>query len=1037
MLASAGHCAWRRLCLAAVKVGLIAVPLVGHGANDAGPLRVAMMDFTTDDGLVRSAAGAAQWTALTQDGLARQEPAVVWIERAQLQLAADELHLSAGGFTSADGSLQVGAWLKADLAILGRFNRNGKENDGHTLRLEIVDLRRADTLAVRTLPVAGDRRDAVTLNPALIPASVGALHDALAEARQKLARANGQKIVAPLFFRNTDPSPRLNHFESDLSDTFARSADATRDVGVLRFPQADAARGEAELAVRGLAESDAGAWQRVADLYVWGSYHELPAPAGAGFAQTPVEIELTLWDGSALPCQWTERATVAELPALARRLADRAIDAARQVPAMRAGASPPARDEVARRLREQGERLEEMLSSQGLRRDDYTKTTEGSQIQRQERLLLGTACFFEPEDLDARLAYLRALWTAFPSPSQRLPLLDLWRRSNDLADFAERSGGARAGDDPGHDLARNCVDADGFLQLRFAYGVKQIHVPGSEPNLPLDASEADLAAWHTALDARFARDVLAYTQTAAAHPALNAVAAHESYPIWMQTALHLMQDKASAARVVEDLWPLYKTAYEKNPAILDRLNASEGGLPGALDALFRSIHQPERTAALLGSLTPSGLAPAQPVAVSLPTPPLRVSVVALPKFTPVLRTLPFPQNPNTPRDTDPGSHGAPQYVIHSLAVGDDDQLWVSAFHRPGYLGNAAFGAETEGLWRFDPADESLQEMPVPGLTAQTPITSILPQGDRLWLAVDFTGVSQYDSVREQVSRRWTVVDGLVTSNVDAGVAAGAGSLYFAGHEKGQRLLSCFDPDRRDWSRVGLPTTPDTALPPGDPNQPPVLISPATQIVACGRWLLVGRDRNWTLVDTLNHGTRDLRDAVPAALRSCVASADPAWRPAYTMDMRPLRCPRQCAADARGFWLALPGKLLRFDPAHPDRAKLWPLPAEMENGITALAADGDQVWIVGPRQVRREQASTFGANAFRALLPHLARNTAIDGGAFVAVLHEPDGEWQGGFEVPALVSSMAVSRQTVYLGLQGETQPLFEIDKRATLATAVR
>ena len=357
--------------------------------------RVAMMDFTSDDHLMRSADGAAQWSALTQDALAWQEPAVVWLERAQLHLAADELHLSVGGYTSADHSLRVGKWLKADLAILGRFTRNERTDDGHTLRLEVVDLNRADTLAARTIHLDGDRRAAVTVDPALIPATAAALRDALAEARGKLARTPSQTVLAPLFFCNTDPSPRLNSFGSDLMSALAQAATRTPDVRVLNFPAADVARGEADLVVRGLAESDADAWQHVADLYVWGSYRELPGSETA-FAQTPVELELTLWDGASPPLRLREKTVVAQLPALAGRLADQCMDVARRVRAVRPAVSTAARAEIARSLREQGQRIETTVARDGAQRHAFLQTPAGEALARQQRLLAEGRLFLRP-----------------------------------------------------------------------------------------------------------------------------------------------------------------------------------------------------------------------------------------------------------------------------------------------------------------------------------------------------------------------------------------------------------------------------------------------------------------------------------------------------------------------------------------------------------------------------------------------------------------------------------------------------------------
>lgn len=992
-------------------------------AADLHP-RVAMMDFTTDDHLMRSASGAAQWSVLTQDALARQEPSVIWLERAQLHLAADELHLSVGGYTSTDHSLRVGKWLHADLAILGRFMRNEKNDAGHTLRLEVIDLNRADTLAARTIHLDGDRRDAVLVDPALIPATAAALRDALAEARLKLARTQKQTVLAPLFFCNTDPSPRLNGFGADLMAALARSATLPPEVRVLNFPEADRARDEADLVVRGLAESDPDAWQRVADLYVWGSYRELPGSETA-FVQTPVELELTLWDGVSPPLRLREKTVVSQLPALARRLADRCVDTARRVPAVRPPVSPAVRAEIARSLREQGQRIETAIASYGAQRVAFLQTPEGKTLARQQRLLSEVACFFAPGDRDAQLTRLRAVWEDFPSPVQRLPMLDLWRRCHDLKGFAERFGSV--GDDPRFpDLAAICVDAEAFLVRQLQYGEDQVHGPRSAPNLPVDATDANIAAWHIALDAEFVHDVRAYADGVANQPARNATAADQSYPIWLSAAVQYMPDRAAAAGIVEKLWPLYKDSYQKKPERSDQLyDARNGGgdLVSTVRTLFTSLHQPERAEALFGSRHPGSAAPAGTPGAAMAS--AGAPAAGLPRLTPAIRTLRLPWLPE-PAGELVIDHGESLYVVHSLAVAADDLLWISASCFEGVRRYGGVPEPRQEVWSFDPADDAFQVAPAIGLPAQTPITSILPQADRLWLTVDFTGVMQYDPGQLRVTRRYTAADGLVTANMDTSSTADGKRLYFAGHENGLPLLNRLDPDRQEWTRVDVPASAT--------RTPPTV--PAAQVVAFAHWLLVGLGDTWKLVDTENHRSQDLREALPAALRTSLAeSARAAARTELFPGGLPFRCPRPCAADAHGFWLALDGQILRLDPAHPEAASLVPLPAELTNGVTALVVDGDNVWVAGPLissgKAPGSPAPEYLGRMAR-LAPRFGFGPKMEARGLVAVLNGADGQWRGGVEVPALVCCLAVSRHSVYVGLEATAQPLLEIDKHAAL-----
>src|SRR5436190_10545484 len=59
----------------------------------APPVRVALMDFSTDDNSYRSVQAAANFTALLQIELGAT-PGIEWVERTQLELAKKELALS-------------------------------------------------------------------------------------------------------------------------------------------------------------------------------------------------------------------------------------------------------------------------------------------------------------------------------------------------------------------------------------------------------------------------------------------------------------------------------------------------------------------------------------------------------------------------------------------------------------------------------------------------------------------------------------------------------------------------------------------------------------------------------------------------------------------------------------------------------------------------------------------------------------------------------------------------------------------------------
>ena len=389
----------------------------------------------------------------------------------------------------------------------------------------------------------------------------------------------------------------------------------------------------------------------------------------------------------------------------------------------------------------------------------------------------------------------------------------------------------------------------------------------------------------------------------------------------------------------------------------------------------------------------------------------------------------MPEAAALPGSTAAGEHRHSQYLVHNL-VAAGGWLWISAFHAEGDS-NHFNHDQTQELWRFDPVDDALEKFPLEGLTQNAPITSILPQAGCLWLTIGLTGVWQYDPARARVTRRHAVADGLLTADMDTGLAGPDGRLYFAGHENGRPLLNRFDPAGEGWQRVDLPgsgvdlSSGNAVGGEGFPWAPPT-----TQIVAFQRWLLVRLGGSWTLLDTQDGRARSLREALPAPLEKSIASwAEAVQHPGITVDHLPLPRPRPCTADARGFWLAVDGKIIQFDPARPAEARSWPLPEELADGVTALAADGEDLWLAGPAGWRRS-APLPGTS------PPGFPKLGYHGHGFIAVLHEADGVWRGSFELPAPVGCLAASRQAVYADQQPDAQPLVEIDKKPTLAAVV-
>ena len=95
----------------------------------AAPIPVALMDLGCDDLSIRGARAAAEYATLIQAHLPSDNE-FTWVERAELDRAAQELSLPRLlGVARAD-AVQAGRWLGATWGVYGRFstNRSGQRD---------------------------------------------------------------------------------------------------------------------------------------------------------------------------------------------------------------------------------------------------------------------------------------------------------------------------------------------------------------------------------------------------------------------------------------------------------------------------------------------------------------------------------------------------------------------------------------------------------------------------------------------------------------------------------------------------------------------------------------------------------------------------------------------------------------------------------------------------------------------------------------------------------------------------------------------
>ena len=356
-------------------------------AAAANPVqRVALMDFSSDDNSYRSAQAAADFSALLQAKLANMGNGE-WVERSQLQAAKNELGLTSGGHISPSTALHLGKFVKADLLVEGQFVFTAMQN--RKLRIEVIDLDHADVLAEGTTPIHGTTNRPVEVSVEDIEAVGKTIEDVFQRALERSAQIKTQTVIAPLFFANTSNSRRLDYFEPELQSALNESM-SNHNLCVLQFPRAVAAANEAELVLAGLVGQDLAAWQKVADVYVWGQYEEV-RPNDFTFEETPVIFTLNLWDGSSEIRTVSETVKPSELPHLKERLVQQVLAAAQSF--KKQTVADNARRQVAEQLLSRANDIQNLFNPEThtYLATSFKDTAQGQQLLNYQVKLLTTA----------------------------------------------------------------------------------------------------------------------------------------------------------------------------------------------------------------------------------------------------------------------------------------------------------------------------------------------------------------------------------------------------------------------------------------------------------------------------------------------------------------------------------------------------------------------------------------------------------------------------------------------------------------------
>jgi hypothetical protein len=377
-------------------------------APKASALRVALMDFVSEDNSYRSTVALGDLVSALQAEISRDTD-YDWVERVELGKAANEFKLAGLGLIDRSEAVRCGRWVKADWAILGDVSTNF--NGHRTLSLEVVNLQRADILAETNLSLSMPDNGPFQMKFEYVPYITSALRTLLHHARKIYLDSEKQDIVAFLFLSlsQSGSGDSFDGLEDDFRHALLFGSTNSQRFHLVQFQRAGAAMDEAGLVLSGLAESDSNSWEKVADHYVWGD-------ARADYAKVfdwktknwqderKLSVKLNIWDGRGEPQVIVLTMTNETAEAVARELVW-TIE-----PLLRKDKSKP----IVENARSW---ISASISARysGLPINFWFDSPEGRRQWFDAVQLLETACFFNPGNAAAREQLLRLRWgTALP-----------------------------------------------------------------------------------------------------------------------------------------------------------------------------------------------------------------------------------------------------------------------------------------------------------------------------------------------------------------------------------------------------------------------------------------------------------------------------------------------------------------------------------------------------------------------------------------------------------------------------------------------
>jgi hypothetical protein len=292
-----------KLTLSILGILIIALRLTAQ--TNTPPLRVALMDFVSDDNSYRSTVAIGNLASVLQAEVS-EDTNYDWVERAELEKSVDEFKLAGFGLIDRSEAIRSGRWVKATWGIFGDVSTNF--NGNRILTLEIVNLQRADVLVKTNLLLPSSDSGPFQMKSEYVPQIASTLRTLLDQARGVYLVSEKQDAVAFLFLSLTqsgsvDP---WGDMDADFRHSLLTESAKNQRFHLVQFQRAGAAMDEASLVLSGLAETDSNAWEKVADHYVWGDAHLddqkiFDWKTNGWRDERILDVKLNVWDGRGEP----------------------------------------------------------------------------------------------------------------------------------------------------------------------------------------------------------------------------------------------------------------------------------------------------------------------------------------------------------------------------------------------------------------------------------------------------------------------------------------------------------------------------------------------------------------------------------------------------------------------------------------------------------------------------------------------------------------------------------------------------------------